>query len=145
MCIMVYTCDGTLYHRYCITPWFGWMGTWMPDAFFHHFHQNWNAIRNETHCNGCILNTHWFITAFIKSLREKRCWDLRGCIPRVWSVTFDTVGTIAGVPDFVERLHSAAKVMQERTRRGYHPNILVTSHTSEKKESNLLPNVQQYC
>ncbi|XP_070209959.1 stAR-related lipid transfer protein 7, mitochondrial-like [Littorina saxatilis] len=38
-----------------------------------------------------------------------------------------------GVPDFVDRLHKASKVMQERTNRGYRPNILVSSHSSEQK------------
>jgi hypothetical protein len=54
----------------------------------------------------------------------------------------------AGVPDFVEQLHTAAMAMQERTRRGYHPNILTApvyhSTPSEADDkSNLLPNMQQ--
>ncbi|KAK7108966.1 hypothetical protein V1264_013096 [Littorina saxatilis] len=49
-----------------------------------------------------------------------------------------------GVPDFVDRLHKASKVMQERTNRGYRPNILVSSHSSEQKESSRLQdNMQQ--
>nr|KAG5692267.1 hypothetical protein BaRGS_007175 [Batillaria attramentaria] len=40
-----------------------------------------------------------------------------------------------GVPEFVERLHTASKLMQERMLQGYHPNL----HTY----SNELPQPQQ--
>ncbi|XP_076467875.1 stAR-related lipid transfer protein 7, mitochondrial-like [Babylonia areolata] len=51
-----------------------------------------------------------------------------------------------GVPDFVERLHAAAKVMQERTLRGYQPNIQVSSQSPEhEKQTQEVPNMQQYC
>ncbi|KAL8601270.1 hypothetical protein ACOMHN_003214 [Nucella lapillus] len=52
-----------------------------------------------------------------------------------------------GVPDFVERLHKAAKVMQERTLRGYQPNIQVSALSAEhEKNGSEVPKLQQqYC
>ena len=51
---------------------------------------------------------------------------------------------VSGVPDFVERLHSAAKVMQERTQHGYQPNVTPTSQTAKEPDETKLPNVQHY-
>lgn len=52
-----------------------------------------------------------------------------------------------GVPDFVDQLHQAAMAMQERTRRGYHPNVMAgTAYHSAAEEdaaSKLVHNVQQ--
>lgn len=62
-----------------------------------------------------------------------------------------------GVPEFVERLHTASRLMQDRMQQGYQPNLHTYSSEQQQQQqqqpqpppqkgpSSVLPNIHNYC